>query len=93
MTESHPFRDNVQLGRFELDVDGHTAFADYRRDGDRLVIDHVETPPALRGGGVAGALMQGVADHARQCGLSVVPICSYAVAWFRRHPDYRELLA
>ena len=93
MAESTPFRDNAPRGRFELDVDGHTAFADYRRDGDRVSIDHVETPVALRGGGVAGALMRGVADQARRGGLKVTPICSYAVAWFRRHPDERDLLA
>ncbi len=85
-------RDNKALSRFELDVDGHIAFADYRRADGRLAIDHVETPAALRGGGVAAKVMQGVAVQARQEGLKVTPICSYAVAWFQRHPDEQDLL-
>jgi predicted GNAT family acetyltransferase len=85
-------RDNRAAGRFELDVEGHVAFADYRRQGGRLVIDHVETPIALRGGGVASKVMQGVADQARREGAKVVPICSYAVAWFQRHPEAADLL-
>lgn len=85
-------RDNQALGRFELDVDGHVAFADYRRGGGALAIDHVETPMALRGGGVAARVMQGVAAQARREGLKVKPICSYAVAWFRRHPEEQDLL-
>ena len=86
-------RDNTALSRLELDVEGHTAFADYRRAGGRLLIDHVETPLALRGGGVAARVMQGVAEQARQEGLKVTPICSYAVAWFKRHPEASDLLA
>lgn len=85
-------RDNTAASRFELDVEGHVAFADYRRQGDRLAIDHVETPAALRGGGVASQVMQGVAEAARREGLKVLPICSYAVAWFRRHPEQSDLL-
>ena len=86
-------RDNTALSRLELDVEGHIAFADYRRAGGSLVIDHVETPAALRGGGVAARVMQGVADQARREGLKVTPICSYAVAWFQRHPEARDLLS
>lgn len=85
-------RDNAAASRFELDVEGHVAFADYRRQGGRLAIDHVETPVALRGGGVASQVMQGVAEAARREGLKVLPICSYAVAWFRRHPEQSDLL-
>jgi hypothetical protein len=87
------FHDNRERSRFELAVDGHVAFADYRRGGGRLVIDHVETPVALRGGGVAAKVMEGVARAARAEGAKVVPICSYAVAWFQRHPAEADLLA
>ncbi|HWA60909.1 MAG TPA: GNAT family N-acetyltransferase [Caulobacteraceae bacterium] len=87
------FRDNRARQRFELAVDGALAFADYRRQDGRLYIDHVETPPALRGGGVAARVMQGIAEAARREGEKVVPICSYAVAWFQRHADQRDLLA
>ncbi len=85
-------RDNTDRHRFELDVEGHVAFADYRRQDGRLVITHVETPVALRGGGVADRVMRGVVAQARREGLKVTPLCSYAAAWFQRHADERDLL-
>lgn len=79
--------DNAAARRFELSENGCTVFADYRRDGGTLYIDYVEAPPALRGSGAAGRLMAGVMQAARAQNLSVVPICGYAAAWIKRHPD------
>ena len=56
------FADNPARSRFELVEDGLTAFATYRRYGALLVIPHVEAPPALRGKGAAGRLMEGLVD-------------------------------
>ncbi len=88
-----PVTDNVERRRFELVEQGQVAFADYRREAGRLVIPHVEAPVALRGGGTAGRLMEGVVAHARAEGVKIVPICSYAAAWLRRHPEYADLSA
>jgi predicted GNAT family acetyltransferase len=84
--------DNAAKGRFELRVQGQTAYADYRREPGRLVIPYVEAPPALRGTGAAGRLMEGVLAQARVEGLKVVPICSYAAAYMRRHKQHHDLL-
>ena len=84
--------DNVAARRFELTQSGHIAFANYRLSADRLVIDHVEAPTALRGSGAAARLMQGVAQAARDRGLKIAPLCSYAAAWFDRNPDYADLI-
>ena len=46
--------DNPATRRLEMIEDGQTVFADYRREGRRLIIDHVEAPQALRGTGAAG---------------------------------------
>jgi predicted GNAT family acetyltransferase len=84
--------DNIALGRFELAVEGGVAFADYRREPGHLVITHVETPPALRGGGIAGRLMAGLLDQARGEGVKVAPICPYAAVYIRRHRQYQDLV-
>lgn len=89
----HNFSDNVQRHRFELVEDGLTAFADYIRRGDQLLIPHVEAPIRLRGKGTAGRLMTAIADHAREHQLKVIPLCGYARAWFRWHPDRADILA
>lgn len=85
-------RDNVERSRFELDVDGQVAFANYRRQGSALVVQHVEAPVPLRGTGAAGRLMQGVVEVARAEGRTIVPMCPYAYAWIRRHKEHQDLL-
>ncbi len=90
---SHPVTDNRARSRFELVEQGQTAFADYSRGGGVLVIPHVETPLALRGRGTAGRLMEGIVAIARAEGAKITPICSYAAAWLKRHPEHQDLVA
>jgi predicted GNAT family acetyltransferase len=78
--------------RYEMDEEGLTSWADYRRQGDRLIIDHVETPPALRGAGASGRLMFAVAADAREKALTIVPLCSYAAHWLARSEEFRDLV-
>jgi hypothetical protein len=86
-------RDNAAVRRLEMEEGGHIVFADYRRAGGRLIIDHVEAPPVLRGTGAAGRFMEALAAEARASGEKIVPLCGYAAAWLRRHPEYRDLVA
>ena len=87
-------KDNPARGRFEMVEAGQIVFADYRRDGARLIIDHVEAPMALRGTGAAGRFMEGLVAEARRQDATLVPLCGYAAAWLRRHPELsRDVLA
>jgi uncharacterized protein len=83
-------KDNPAHGRFEMVEAGQVVFADYRRDGTRLIIDHVEAPMALRGTGAAGRFMEGLVAEARRQGATLVPLCSYAAAWLQRHPKLSQ---
>ena len=85
-------RNNTVDSRYEMVEQGMTSWADYRLSGDRLYIDHVESPPALRGTGAAGRLMAALAADARTQGLRITPICGYAAAWLRRSHEFRDLL-
>jgi predicted GNAT family acetyltransferase len=85
--------DNREKSRFELEEAGAFAFADYRRDGAVLAIRYVEAPPILRGTGAAGRLMLGVMEIARAEGRKVLPLCGYASAWIRRHPEWHDFRA
>ena len=77
MDQGH-VRDNRELQRFELPVDGQVVFAEYRRQPGRLVITYVESPPSLRGAGHAGRLMQGVLEEARTEQVKVLPLAAIA---------------
>ena len=93
MTEPANVTDNPERSRFELDVNGQTVFANYRRQGETVIITHVEAPVALRGSGAAGRLMQGIVELLQQRNEKVVPLCSYAAAWLKRKPEHAGLLA
>lgn len=90
---THPIIDNKEKSRFELDVDGQTVFANYRLDGETIHINYVEAPPALRGSGAAGTLMEGITTIARNQNQKLHPICSYAVLWLQRHKEHQDLVA
>lgn len=84
--------DNIEQSRFELAENGHLVWANYRiRDG-KHVLPHVEADLELRGTGAASRLMQQIVDHARDQKLVLEPRCSYARAWFQRHPDAQDVL-
>jgi uncharacterized protein len=83
---------NEAAARWEAHVDQQMGVTQYQRRGDALAILHVEVPPALRGRGVAGRLVEAALDDARARALSVIPYCSYAAAYMRRHPEYATLV-
>jgi len=84
--------DNTARQRFELEIDGQIVFADYRRQGNVVIVPHVEAPPALRGSGASGQLMEGMLALLRGRGEKIVPTCSYAAAYIRRHEEHHDLL-
>ena len=82
---------NPNEKRFETWIDGKLSKLDYIEDGKNFVITHVGVQPELRGQGVAGRIVQVGLEYARARSLRVVPMCSYAAAYIRRHPEYAEL--
>ncbi len=86
-------RNNRALHRYELDVDGAVAFANYRLVPGTVIITHTETPPQLRGRGIASTLVRGALDQIRANGLKVVAGCGFVVDYLDKHPEQRDLLA
>ena len=82
---------NPEENRFETWIDGKLCKLDYLQDGKNFVITHVGVHPDFRGHGVAGRIVQVGLEYARENSLRVIPMCSYAAAYIRRHPEYGEL--
>jgi predicted GNAT family acetyltransferase len=92
----HPWgsvRDNPELNRFELDVDGDTAVAYYRIDNDVMVFTSTQTPPRLRGQGVASELIRNALEFARARGLKVQADCSFVADYVQRRPEFQDLVS
>lgn len=91
--ELPPVRHDAAARRFEVIVDGHTCELDYRLSGSVMTITHTGVPSAVGGRGIAARLVTAAFDVARTAGWRVVPACSYAAVFVRRHPEYADLLA
>jgi predicted GNAT family acetyltransferase len=81
-------RDAPERSRYELDVDGHMAFIDYRLVPGVMMMVHAEVPAALGGRGVGQALVRGALALARSADFKVVPQCSFVTAMMSRHPEW-----
>ena len=86
-------RHNPAACRYEAEVEGRLAVAEYVPQGDRLVFTHTVVPPELRSRGLAEKLVRTALEDARAAGRKVVPQCSYVRVFIRRHPEFQSLVA
>lgn len=87
------FVDAAHHHRYELRRGSEVvSFANYRVEGDVLVIPYVETDPRHRGHGFSNVLLEGVVAAARRDGRRIRPTCGYAASVLRARPDAGEIL-
>ncbi|GMA56561.1 hypothetical protein C7445_101271 [Alicyclobacillus sacchari] len=55
-------------------------------------IDHTVVSPDYQGQGLAAKLIRDLVEMARDEGIKLRPVCSYAVAQFERHKEYADVL-
>ena len=58
----------------------------------QLIIDHTEVPDAFRGQGVGVRLVSRAVEDARAAGKTIIPLCPFAAAQFKRHPEWADVL-
>jgi predicted GNAT family acetyltransferase len=85
-------RDNKERRRFELDVEGGMAFANYVTTPAAIVITHTETPRALRARGIASDLVKGALELIRADGRKVRAGCSFVADYLERHPEHADIV-
>ena len=60
---------------------------------DKVIADHTYVPDALRGEGLAEALLGALLDDARSKGFTIVPLCPFVASQARRHPEWAALFS
>jgi predicted GNAT family acetyltransferase len=60
---------------------------------DTVNINHTFVDDSLRGQGIAGKLMEEVVKYLMTENKMAYPTCSYAIMWFEKNKQYRNLLA
>jgi predicted GNAT family acetyltransferase len=91
MTEN--FRDNEDRNRFELDVEGSTAFVTYRKSPGAITLVHTEVPPELGGKGIGSKLGRATLDAVRAQGRKLSVECDFIRNFMTKHSEYNDLLA
>jgi predicted GNAT family acetyltransferase len=93
-TPATQVRDNPDRSRYELVVDGAVVgIADYRAEGDVVVLPHTVIEPARRGQGLGAVLIRHVLDDLRSKGKTVVPACWFVAEFIETNPSYSDLVA
>jgi predicted GNAT family acetyltransferase len=72
---------------------GEEAELTFTKVGERqIIIDHTGVPDAFRGQGAGLRLVTRAVEDARAAGKTVIPLCPFAAAQFRRHPEWSDVL-
>ncbi|MEW7007662.1 GNAT family N-acetyltransferase [Lentilitoribacter sp. EG35] len=72
--------------------DGSEAELNFQLRHNVMVINHVGVPTQHRNHGLAAKLVKKAIEDAKEKQLKVQPVCPYAAAQFRRHPEWSDLL-
>ncbi|MCO6386322.1 GNAT family N-acetyltransferase [Aliihoeflea sp. 40Bstr573] len=74
-------------------ANGAVAEMTYSKVGaSQIIIDHTEVPEAFRGQGVGLKLVERAVADARDDGRTIIPLCPFAAAQFRKHPEWADTL-
>ena len=87
--------DGATRGRYVIHLaPGYEAEMTFHKDANgTITIDHTLVPPEYEGRGIAARLVNRAIADAREQGFKIIPVCSYVVAQFRRHPEWADLRA
>jgi predicted GNAT family acetyltransferase len=85
--------ENVAARRFEMRVDGATAFVEYRRSGHIVTLTHTEVPQSLSGHGLGSRIARGALELLRKAGAQIIAECPFMAEYVNKHPEFRGMLA
>jgi predicted GNAT family acetyltransferase len=85
-------RDNAEMKRYELPVDGDVAVVTYNLSPSSLMITETLVPPRLEGRGLASRLAKHVIADAKDRSLLILPVCPFFMGYLRKHSEHAEVV-
>lgn len=87
-------KDNGKAGLFYIEIDDQiVAKMDYSWSGaDRILITHTEVSDILKGKGAGKQLVTKAVEFAREKGIKIVPLCSFARRVFDTVKEFSDVL-
>ena len=59
---------------------------------DRIIIDHTEVDPSLKGQGAGNKMVAAAVDMARAKGIKIIPLCPFAKAVMTKEASYADVM-
>ena len=81
-------------GRYVVRTEAGEAEMTFSRAGETMIIiDHTAVPEAMRHQGIGEAMVERAVADMRAAGRKIMPLCPFAAAQFRKHPEWADLRA
>lgn len=85
---------NTERKRFELEVEGSTAYIEYILDNQNtMYLTHTEVPRALEGKGVGSKIVSLTPEYLKENGHALAPLCPFVAKYLTKHPEWKSILA
>ena len=86
--------ESASKGTFFIEEGGERlAFMTYSKAGtSRIIIDHTEVSPELKGKNAGKQLVSAAVDYARKNNIKILPLCPFARSVFERVKEYADVL-
>ena len=84
---------NEARHRYEITIDGVTAYAMYRLEPGVITFYHTVVPDARGGRGIGSKLVVAALDASRAAGLKVRPECPVFAAYIRKRAESQDLVS
>lgn len=90
--ENIPLIKNEETHRFEITIEAHKAFIDYKERPEKISLIHTEVEPELEGKGAATAVIEKTLAYIEENGFTLVPLCPLVFAYIKRHPEWKRIV-
>jgi len=78
--------------RFEIEINGHYAFIDYKEMSSKIALIHTEAEPELAGTGAAAAVVEKTLDFIEKSGKKLLPYCPYILAFIKKNREWKRIV-
>jgi|YelNatPaOPRAMG01_1025707.scaffolds.fasta_scaffold38382_5 predicted GNAT family acetyltransferase len=82
----------IENKKIVVDFGGSEAFLKFHVSKGKMYIDSTFTPEEHRGKGAGTKMMEAAINYAKENKLTVVPVCPFSVEFFKKHPEYKDML-
>jgi predicted GNAT family acetyltransferase len=91
--EDKTLKVNDALHRLELEIEGSTAFIEFKLSDEKLFLIHTEVPSELEGKGAGSAIVQKALQYAKDNNYKIVPICAFVQSYLKKHKEWDDIVA